>query len=70
MKHLSRRSVLLLGAGALAAAGTAAAHTAVRDHEVPEIRDPMPGAAPSRQDRLKVQPVSHWAGLSTTSSAP
>ncbi|WP_229071130.1 hypothetical protein [Actinoplanes sp. DH11] len=62
-KRLSRRSLLLLGAGALAVAGTAAAHTAVRDSDVPEVLDPMPGAAPSRQDRLKVKPVSHWTAL-------
>ncbi|MEU8244480.1 hypothetical protein AB0C07_40005 [Actinoplanes missouriensis] len=63
MKPLSRRNLLLLSAGALAVAGTAAAHTAVRDPGVPEIRDPMPAAAPSPQDRLKVKPVSHWAAV-------
>ncbi|BBH71590.1 hypothetical protein ACTI_82750 [Actinoplanes sp. OR16] len=60
---MKRRDVLLLGMGTLAVAGTAAAHTAVRDRDVPEIHDPMPGAAPSRQDRLKVKPVSHWAAV-------
>ncbi|WP_433825771.1 hypothetical protein ACQP2E_27120 [Actinoplanes sp. CA-015351] len=63
MRSLNRRNLLLLGAGVLAAAGTAAAHTAVSDNDVPEIRDPMPAAAPSKQDRLKVKPVSHWTAV-------
>jgi hypothetical protein len=57
---MRRRNLLILGFGAVAVAGTAAAHTTIRDRDVPEVRDPMPGAAPSRQDRLKVKPVSHW----------
>ncbi|MEU4692543.1 hypothetical protein [Actinoplanes sp. NPDC023714] len=60
---MKRRNLLLLGAGAVVLAGTAAAHTAVRDPGVPEIHDPMPAAAPSTQDRLKVKPVAYWASV-------
>lgn len=63
MKPLRRRNLLLLGAGALVVAGAAAAHTAVTGKDVPAVREPLPGAPPSRQDRLRVKPVSHWAGV-------
>ncbi|MFC7528403.1 hypothetical protein [Actinoplanes sp. GCM10030250] len=60
---MKRRTVLVAMGLGVAGAATAAAH-AVRSHEnVPEIHDPMPGAAPATQDALKVKPVAFWTGV-------
>ncbi|MBG0562631.1 hypothetical protein [Actinoplanes aureus] len=60
---MKRRTLLItLGLGSAAAATTAAAHV-VRDDDVPEVRDPMPGSAPATQDRLKVKTVAFWTGV-------
>ena len=61
---MKRRTLLITAGLGAAAAATAAAHTAVGDRaEVPEVRDPMPGAAPATQDRLKVRTVAFWTGI-------
>jgi hypothetical protein len=60
---MKRRTLLItLGLGS-AAAATAAAHAVRGGEEVPEVRDAMPGAAPSRQDRMKVKTVAFWTGI-------
>ncbi|MEU4420128.1 hypothetical protein AB0F81_05850 [Actinoplanes sp. NPDC024001] len=61
---MKRRTLMItIGLGA-AAAATAAAHTAVSDRaDVPEVREPMPGAPPSAQDAEKVKTVAFWTGI-------